>query len=104
MNQRIFLIAIVFGLLLVGGHILVKNNSKIRSIQWLQPVVNAFGLEEHIDIPTSHNAVFCIFDPSGSGKSTYSVPQITVEFVRQLISTIEENGDGELWFYNLYRF
>ena len=97
MNKTIFIIAFVIAAILGGGYFLIKYNPQIQSKPWIKPIAEMYGLVEEPIVPETYNAVFCIFDPSGSGKSTYSVPIITVDFIKQLISSIAEKGIGELW-------
>jgi hypothetical protein len=94
MNKSIFIIAIIVAILLGGGYLLINSDPKIKAI------AEQYGIIEKPApklMPVSHNAVFCIFDPSGSGKTSYSVPNITIGFVKEMISSIEEKGNGELW-------
>jgi len=93
MNKSIFIIAIVIAALIGGGYLLINSNPQMKSLAEKYGLINP----PIQTIPASYNAVFCIFDPSGSGKSTYSVPIITVDFIRQIISAIAEKGYGELW-------
>jgi hypothetical protein len=93
MNKSIFIIAIVIASILAGGFLLINRNPRIKSMAEKYGIINT----PVKSIPASYNAVFCIFDPSGSGKSTYNVPIISVDFIRQIITKIEEKGYGELW-------
>lgn len=97
MNKSIFIIAAIITAVLGGSYLIIELNPQLQSKPWIKPIAEVYGLVEKPVIPESYNAVFCIFDPSGSGKSTYSVPIITVDFIRQIISGIAEKGSGELW-------
>jgi len=97
MNKTIFIIAFVIAALLGGSFAILYFNPQLQSKPWIKPIAEVFGLVKEPVIPESHNAVFVIFDPSGSGKSTYSVPIITVDFIQQMISSIADKGQGELW-------
>ena len=97
MNRNIFIIAIIIAVLLGGSYLVIKYNPQLQSEPLIKSIAKVFHLIEEPLIPKSYNAVFCIFDPSGSGKSTYSVPIITVDFIQQMISSIAEKGQGELW-------
>lgn len=97
MNRTIFIIAIVITAILGGSYFIIKTVPQLQSKSWIKPIAEVYGLVEEPVIPESSNAVFCIFDPSGSGKSTYSVPIITVDFIKQMISAIADKGHGELW-------
>lgn len=94
MNKTIFIIAIVIAVLIGAGYFLINSNPELKTKAIKFGIIDAPAT---IPAPANYNAVFCIFDPSGSGKSTYSVPIITVDFIRQLISAIAEKGYGELW-------
>lgn len=97
MNRTIFIIAFVIAAVLGGSYMILKFNPQLQSKPWIKPIAEVYGLIKDPVIPESYNAVFCIFDPSGSGKSTYSVPIITVDFIQQMISSIADKGQGELW-------
>lgn len=97
MNKTIFLIAIVIAVALGGSYFIIKSNPKFQSNPWIKPIAEVYGLVNEEAVPENYNAVFCIFDPSGSGRSTYSVPIITIDFIKQMISAIENKGHGELW-------
>lgn len=94
MNKTIFIIALVFAIIIGGGYFLINSNPQMKLMAEKIGVINA---PAPTPIPANYNAVFCIFDVSGSGKSIYSVPIITVDFIRQIISAIAGKGYGELW-------
>lgn len=97
MSTGIFKIAIVIVTILGGCYLLLKFNPQLQLKPWIKPIYEIYGLVEEPVVPEIYNAVFCIFDPSGSGKSTYSVPIISVYFIKQLIAVIAEKGHGEIW-------
>lgn len=97
MNRTIFIIAFVIAAILGSSFAILYFNPQLQTKPWVKPIAEVFGLVKEPVIPESHNAVFVIFDPSGSGKSTYSVPIISVDFIRQMIASIADKGQGELW-------
>lgn len=97
MNKTIFIIAFVITAFLGGSYLLIRFNPELQSKSWIKPIAEVYCLVKEPVTPESYNAVFCIFDPSGSGKSTYSVPIISVDFIKQMIDAIAEKGQGELW-------
>ncbi|HBG62230.1 MAG: hypothetical protein A2266_09235 [Bacteroidetes bacterium RIFOXYA12_FULL_40_10] len=97
MNRTIFIIACVFTAILGGSYLLIKFNPQLQSKPWIKQIAEVYGLINMDETPENYNAVFCIFDPSGSGRVTYGVPIITVDYIKQIISAIENKGNGELW-------
>lgn len=97
MNRTIFIIAFVITGILGGSYLVIRFNPQLQSKPWIKPIAEVYGLVEATVVPESYNAVFLIGDGSGSGKSTYSVPIITVNFIKEMIAAIANKGHGELW-------
>ncbi|MFN8353679.1 MAG: hypothetical protein U0Y10_04515 [Spirosomataceae bacterium] len=94
MEKTIILIAVVLGLLIGGGYLLIDANPEVKAQAIKLGIVEA---PEAPPVQPSHNATFIIFDPSGSGTSAYAVPKISVAYIISVIDSIKNHGTGDIW-------